>query len=237
MTMKLNNGTTQFNIDESIAGHLLWEAMRDFREAYAALTQAAHQGVTDLEDADTPDDSAIRKFAVAAAEASSKITEALQRARLMHYGDVYDELINREDLGPEVDGHRKTVYTKLSMADKSVTHIREINTGMSLLAGLNVWDDDKGKRRQPIVAINTEGLRREFTYGDDGGMPIIDVDINDADIFDDAGAGDKIRSDAESMKHRLMQAHMAAQGKGDQGAFDVWNEVADIIGIKREEES
>lgn len=32
---------------------------------------------------------------------------------------------------------------------------------------------------------------------------------------------------------RLYRANMAAKGKGDQGAFDVWNEVASVLGLSQ----
>lgn len=47
---------------------------------------------------------------------------------------------------------------------------------------------------------------------------------------DSAGFYKAIRDfDDERVIHKLKQAHEAAQGKGDQGAFDVWNVVGELL--------
>ena len=35
---------------------------------------------------------------------------------------------------------------------------------------------------------------------------------------------------SDSLLHELRQVHEASKGKGDQGAFDVWNAVANLLG-------
>lgn len=66
------------------------------------------------------------------------------------------------------------------------TLVRFDGVGLQVRAGRN--DPEFGS--QPFVTINTEDLPPEFAH--DGGMPIIDITLNDGSLYDDEGAGNKV---------------------------------------------
>lgn len=63
------------------------------------------------------------------------------------------------------------------------TLIEVDGTGIQLTCDFNEPEFDE----QPFVTINTEHLAERFTHGDDNGMPIIAVHLNDATLYDDDG--------------------------------------------------
>lgn len=84
---------------------------------------------------------------------------------------------------------------------------------------------------QPYVTVNTEELPTEHDVGDTG-IPAIAIHLNDVTLYDVDHAG----TDTADMMERLRKVHEASQGKGDQGAWDVWNEVTHILGIKHDDD-
>lgn len=107
--------------------------------------------------------------------------------------------------------------------------------GLNILVGRVDIDDDQ---QQLTVSINTEDMDPN---GLDhfSGEPMMQVLLNDATLYDVEPAGPdgpKVNVDsADTILRRLRRIHKDSQGKGDQGAFNVWNEVTQILGIRYED--
>lgn len=109
-------------------------------------------------------------------------------------------------------------------------HAMIFDDGLNILATRVAVDDDQ---QQLTVSINTEDMDPN---GHDhwSGEPMMQVLLNDSTLYDVEPAGPdgpKINVDsADVILRRLRRIHEASQGKGDQGAFNVWNEVCRILG-------
>lgn len=87
-------------VPDYIAGHLLWEAMRDFRVAYGDLTEVCHAAAERLKTPSFDDRLAVSILVKQSLPQVERLAEALKRANLFAYGEVYDELIVCEELAP-----------------------------------------------------------------------------------------------------------------------------------------
>lgn len=191
-TLKTDNGVP-VEIDSSIAGHLLWNAMADFRKEYAALTNLCHLLSVDAggpcndppyngaASYTVPEDHSVgmRGFSQRASEITGRMQNAIKRAGEFAYGEVYDNLIERTALGPQTseDGRLRRLYVDDSTR-APVTFVHAENTGMHVYMGVN----PETTSPQPFVVVSTEGMREHYLA--ESGEPILAVSLNDADLYD-----------------------------------------------------
>jgi hypothetical protein len=238
---------TEIEVNDMIAGHLLWEAMSEFRDAYRELTNLCHALSTEsggpssaevfrgaahrVDDLGAGKALLMETWALRAKAALAKMQHAVAQANTMSHGEVYDDLIDPALLGPDTrsSGLRK-VYTENATGSGPTTHVYEKLSGLQIYFGLNRFDGDNGPVEQPFVAIPCDDLPSRFEG--EGGEPILCVNVGDVDVYDNEGSGDKTNavsmSEAE-MLTRLKRALDGVEGKGDQGAWDVTNEVRELL--------
>lgn len=180
-------------VNETIAGHLLWEAMADFRREYEALTNVCHHLSTDgggpdtreefggSESYDIPADRSVgtHSFAQRAKSITARMLDALRRADEFAYGEVYDDLIVPALLGPQVseDGRRRTYHVDDKSLAPSV-FVKADESGLRLHLGIN----PETSKPQPYVVVSTEEMGDRWTL--DNGEPVLAVSLNDADLYD-----------------------------------------------------
>jgi len=114
---------------------------------------------------------------------------------------------------------------------KPGTLVQYENVGIFINCNFNDPEFDS----QPYVTVNTDDLPDEHNVGDSG-IPAISVHLNDATLYDtdrrtgkDTAPGAVNSEQLAEVMRKLRKAHVEAQGKGDQGAFDVWNAVERIL--------
>jgi hypothetical protein len=191
-TLKTEKGFP-VEVNETIAGHLLWEAMADFRREYEALTAVCHRLSRDGGGPDTreefggsasydiPEDRSVgmHGFTQRAKSITERMLAALRRADEFAYGEVYDDLIDPALLGPQVseDGRRRTYHVDDKSLAPSV-FVKAEESGLRLHLGIN----PETPKPQPYVVVSTEEMGDHWTL--DNGEPVLAVSLNDADLYD-----------------------------------------------------
>lgn len=191
-TVKTSSGVP-VEISSSIAGHLLWDAMDDFKREYTALTNLCHLLSVDAGGPNNdppysgaasyavPEDHSVSMcgFSQRASEIIGRMQGAIKRAGEFAYGDVYDDLIDRTALGPQTreDGRVRRLYVDDSTR-APVTFVYGQNTGMHVYMGVN----PETTSPQPFVVVSTEGMRDHYLA--ENGEPIMMVSLNDAELYD-----------------------------------------------------
>lgn len=189
---KINGETVE--IPPYVAGHFLWEAMGEFRKAYTDLTNTCHRLSEDaggpIPQGSRPDVlPSVAHFTTAAKHHLDRMQDALKRADMFAYGEVYDDLIDRTLLGPNVEaveGSRKDlrrVYVEDKPTRDVDTFVYGENTGMHVYMGVSINDTgEEGFKPQPYVVVSTEGLSEQYVA--ENGEPILAVSLNDATLYD-----------------------------------------------------
>lgn len=199
--VKLKHEDTEISVPDYVQGHLLWEAMKDFRRNYEALTQLCWQLSYEHGGPDTraADQAASRQGADGRALSMRDFTDnALRKVALMHHalergkvmceGEVYDTLIDERLLAPkEVNGRREIVVDDGHAGP--TTTITGYLTRITVQLAKREPDQCDG---QPYVNVNTEGAVERLHS--ESGDPILSVHLNDADLYDDEGQGDRIKT-------------------------------------------
>jgi hypothetical protein len=195
----LSAGDLNVRVDESVQGHLLWDAMSQFRAAYVELTAIAHRLSSDnggpsekpcsplAAQFDPPEHESLNmgQFATKALVAVDAMRETLGRAALFAAGEVNDDLIDATLLGPRVNGSFREVIVADRHRDPT-THIVGATTRIRLFMG----EREPEYNRQPFVHIGTEDVPERLIGP--RGEPILSVDVNDGDLYDNEGEGDTI---------------------------------------------
>jgi hypothetical protein len=212
--VSLSRGDLDVRVPDYIQGHLKWEAMREFSAAYSELTSLAHR-LSDNEGGpsdkprhpgaphiDVPESQSLNmeQFAAKALGAARELQHALNRALVFAGGEVYDDLIDPTLLGPRVRGNFREVIVADRHRDPT-THIVGATTRIRLFMG----EREPEYNRQPFVHVGTEDCPERIQPTSGSGEPILSVDVNDADLYDNEGEGDRVGKAVA--KERVVRVH------------------------------
>lgn len=195
-------------LPDYVEGHLLWEAFKNLTDSYTQLTDACHRlheghgGPSALPllpsvgprpaDALQQHSVNLEQFTGMALARVKEMTDALERVRLFAKGEVYDNLISPEILGPMNRGHTRTYEVDSGVGSGvPATFVHHINSGLRVMLTMNAECVLPNGHAQPTVLISVDDLKSSYV-GEDREV-LVNVLLGDADLYDNEGAGDRVR--------------------------------------------